>query len=126
MTSPSRSIPVTDPAPLSDWFLVAASFAAPFVSDSSTHYVQAATPAAALEQLAQVYRHPCGLYAAQAYRSADAFHKGEKYLARWLSNHARAIEEAKATVYRSDGPGELTLDGIRHPVQDPKAGAVVS
>jgi hypothetical protein len=109
---------------MTEWFVVAASFAAPFISDPSTHFVTAASPEAALEQLTLEYRHPAGLYAAQVYASAEAFHKGFKPLATWLSNHAQAIEQGTATI-TSHGPGDVTIDGKRQRVPDPKAGRVV-
>ena len=92
-----------------DFFVVANSFAAPFVSDQSTHFVAAYSPDEALEKLADQYAHPCGLYAAACYESADAYHKGEAMLGRWLSYRAQAT--ADATVIRSISPGVVEVDG---------------
>jgi hypothetical protein len=108
-----------------EFFVVANSFAAPFLSDTSEHYVTAETPQAALEQFALDYSHPCGLYAARAYRNVDAFHKREKYLAEWISNHALALEEHKAPYsYLGKGAGSFEIDGVPHEIQDPKGGRV--
>jgi hypothetical protein len=110
-----------------EYFIVANSFAAPFVSDQSTAFRTARTPAGALLDFAATYRHPTGLYAAAAYRSADAYHKREPPLARWLSNQAKAMERRTESSFRHDGdePGSLTIDGKSHAVDDPKAGAIV-
>jgi hypothetical protein len=105
-----------------EYFIVANSFAAPFVSDQSTGFEAASTPVLALSQYADRYKHPAGLYAAQVYASADAYHKGEKPIARWLSNHARRIEEAHPGSICSHGPGSIELDGKAVTVKDPKSG----
>lgn len=110
---------------MTEMFIVANSFAAPFCSDQSTHFVSARTPGAALVQFAKDYTHPFGLYSAVVYESATAYHKGEPALARWLSNHAQAIETRKSMTVLSHGPGSLELDGKAVTVRDPKAGAVV-
>jgi hypothetical protein len=111
-----------------EYFIVAHSFAAPFVSDESMHYIEADTPAKALERMADGYRHPTGLYSADAYASADAYHKNEGPLARWLCNHE--IAKAKATAgstysYFGHGPGDFEVNGQRVSVADPKGGRVV-
>lgn len=67
---------------------MANSFAAPFVSDRSTGYIEAADPARALDELRESYDHPCGLYVALIYASADDWHKDAGPLARWLSPKA--------------------------------------
>lgn len=85
-----------------EFFITARSFAAPFVSDESTHYVDADTAPDALDLLAASYTHPCGLYAAEAWESADAYHKRKDPLARWRSN--RAQEQA-------DPKGGCVVDG---------------
>lgn len=108
---------------MTEWFIVANSFAAPFCSDQSTGFVAATNPRAALLQFAAAYRHPAGLYAADCFASADGYHKGAKPLARWLSNHAAAV--AKATCVRSDEPGHLEIDGKRVIVSNPKDGTVL-
>jgi hypothetical protein len=67
---------------LAEFFITARSFAAPFVSDETERYMEADTAADALELFAVVYSHPCGLYAAEAWESADAYHKRGEPLAR--------------------------------------------
>lgn len=112
-----------------EYFIRTNSFAAPFVSDTGDCYVVADSPSRALAICASEYSHPCGLYAAEAYANADAFHKGEKPLARWLSN--REIAQRQATAGRAAysmfgvSPGEFDVDGVRHVVADPKGGRVV-
>lgn len=77
---------------MSEYFIKAHSFAAPFCSDESPHFIEAETPEAALERLAAEYRHPCGLYSANAYADANAMHKGAKPLSIWRSLVAQEIE----------------------------------
>jgi hypothetical protein len=108
-----------------EYFIIANSFAAPFFSDESTHFVKADSPEAALQQFAEKeYDHPCGLYSAAVYASSDAYHKEKPGLKRWLSNHAAAIEQSEATSVRSDDPGTLVLDGKAVKVTNPKGGKV--
>ena len=95
-----------------EFFVHAASFAAPFFSDESTGYQEGNTAVHALERYAASYKHPAGLYAADAYTSADAYHKGEERLARWLSNKARELEARTAngthSIY-SHGPDTVEI-----------------
>lgn len=70
-----------------EFFITARSFAAPFFSDESTGYVKAESAEAALTKFAAGYSHPFGLYAAEAWESADHYQKSKVPLARWLSNH---------------------------------------
>jgi hypothetical protein len=113
-----------------EFFIRANSFAAPFFSDESTHYVEADTPEAALEALAADYSHPAGLYAAVAYATADAFHKGEEPLAQWLCNKALLIQEqtadkGAASIYSPDAE-HVEISGEKFELADPKGGQVVA
>lgn len=63
-----------------EYFIVAESYPAPFVGDRSFHYAKGYTPDFAAHDFRDTYRHPCGLYTAVVYASADAYHKGEKPL----------------------------------------------
>jgi hypothetical protein len=112
-----------------EYFVITESFAAPFFSDSGNQYVQAETPEAALETVAAAYGHPSGLYAAVCYASADAYHKGEPILAKWLSNHEIAKQEATqhrtAYSYLGHGPGVFEIDGQRVEVENPTGGRLV-
>jgi hypothetical protein len=74
-----------------EYFIVANSFAAPFFSDTSESFVKAHSAPEALEKFAAEYNHPCGLYAADAFKSADAYHKGHAPLSRWRSNKSVGI-----------------------------------
>lgn len=110
-----------------EWFLVGHSFAAPFVSDTGTAFVEADTAAMALELFARAYAHPCGLYSADAYTSATAYHKDRPPTARWLSAHAEEMGrllDAGGCV-SSEGPGVFRVNGKRHEIPHPKAGRVV-
>lgn len=116
--------------PKREYFIRANSFAAPFFSDESSGYMMASTPQEALEKYAKAYKHPCGLYAAACYESADALHKGKEPLARWLSNH----EQEKQRITKGMGsysllghaPGDFEVNGVRHKIKNPKGGSVVS
>lgn len=112
-----------------EYFIVANSFAAPFFSDESTGFVRAESPEAALEQYAETYQHPCGLYAAVAYESADAYHKNERPLAKWLCNHEQQkqrLTEGKGSYsYLGNGPGDFKINGETYKVKNPKGGSVV-
>jgi len=110
---------------MAEFYVEANSFAAPFFSDTSHAYVEAKTPAQALEQFAADYSHPCGLYAATVYSSADARNKGEKPLARWLSNQARQLQGVTGSI-RMDAPGKGEINGEPVEIKDPKVGRVVS
>lgn len=115
---------------MTEFFIFSNSFAAPFFSDSHTGYQHGESAVDALEQYAATYQHPAGLYAAMAYESADAYHKGAKPLATWLCNHERERQRLTADLhsysYLGNGPGDFELNGERHLVADPKAGAVVA
>lgn len=113
---------------MKEYFIVANSFAAPFVSDQSTHFQEGESPEDALTRFARTYRHPAGLYAANAYESADSYHKNGPIVAKWRSNQASAI--AKATEgkgsysLQSNSPGVFSVDGERHSIENPKGGSL--
>ena len=115
---------------MKEFFLVANSFAAPFVSDISTHYRTAETAGAALLDLAKAYGHPAGLYAADCYSSADDYHKGQKPLMRWLCN--QELEKQRVTngmncySYFSERCGSFEINGEAYRVDDPKLGTLVN
>ena len=112
-----------------EFFIVANSFSAPFVSDQSTEFLFHDSPETALECFASMYKHPAGLYAAECYESANAYHKGDKPLARWLCNHEaekqRLTKDLGSYSYLGHGPGEFEINGVRHTVEDPKGGRIV-
>lgn len=114
---------------MAEFFITAQSFAAPFVSDPSDAFVEAETPEAALEQFAADYKHPMGLYSANAYESADAERKGADPLAIYRSNMTQAIERATAELgsYSLLREGNrFELNGEWHEVEDPRGGSVVA
>lgn len=78
---------------MGEFFIVANSNAAPFFSDTMHAYAKGADANAALIAYLATKPHPCGMYAAVAYASADAHHKGEEPLARWLSEKAMGAQK---------------------------------
>ena len=112
-----------------EFFVIANSFAAPFLSDQSSEFVEADTPEDALVRHADNYKHPAGLYSAVCYANADAFHKGRQPLARWLCNHAkeqsRITENMSGYSYLGHGPGNFEINGKHYTVEHPKDGGVV-
>ncbi len=74
---------------MNEYFYVANSFAAPFFSDESTGFIKAETAYKTLLVLKRTYKHPCGLYAANIYESADAYHKNKEPLEKYLSPKAK-------------------------------------
>lgn len=114
---------------MSEWFIYAKSFAAPFVSDDSTDYEEAESAEQALTQFAARYTHPAGLYAATAFTSADAYHKGDKPVALWLCNHEREKQRLTKDLhgysYYGSAPGEFEINGEKHHIDNPMSGSVV-
>ena len=115
---------------MNEYFIVAESFAAPFVSDRSESFWKGETPEAALKDYAQKYSHPAGLYAALLYADANAYHKNAAPLARWLCNHEiekrRLTESLAGYSYLGHGPGDFEINRVRHKVDNPKGGALVA
>ena len=109
---------------MSEWFVVANSFAAPFFSDTSEDYVEGETARDALKLFMEGYKHPFGLFAAVVYESADDYHKGRAPAARWTSNKAVAVEkivkERGAVLFDESGPDGFIADGVRYDI--PKGG----
>ncbi len=77
-----------------EFFIVANSKAAPFVSDTKKTFVDGDTPEQALETFTAGYSHPCGLYSAGVWKDANAYQKNKEPLARYLSDKAQKDEEA--------------------------------
>jgi hypothetical protein len=73
---------------LNEYFVVSRSFQAPLISDTIEEYVKGEDPRATLEMYAADYGHAAGLYAANLYRDADAYHRAEEPLAIWWCNKA--------------------------------------
>jgi len=115
---------------MTEYFIFSNSFAAPFFSDSGTHYVKAESPKKALTKFVASYSHPCGLYAAILYRNADDYHKNKAPLAKWISNHEAAMQKAtkrkSGYSYMGHAPGDFEIDGKRITVDDPKGGRIVA
>lgn len=115
---------------MAEYFVVAESFAAPFVSDRSETFAQGETPESALIAFAENYKHPAGLYAAGLYADANAYHKGAEPLAQWFCNHElekRKLTESLAGYsYLRHGPGDFEINGVRHRIKDPKGGKLLA
>ena len=73
---------------MKEFFILTNSNAAPFVSDTGTGFVRAQTAQEAADKARKSYKHPAGLFALNVYASSDAYHKGQKPLAQWLSKRA--------------------------------------
>ena len=114
---------------MKEYFIVSNSFAAPFFSDTSTGYQAAPHAEKALEVFAEEYKHPCGLFSANVYESADAYHKGEKRLAQWLCNQEIEMQKITAKMsgysYLGHGVGKFRIDEKEYSVENPKDGRVV-
>lgn len=113
---------------MAEYFVKANSFAAPFFSDESTQFIEATTAKEALERFASNYTHPCGLYAAAVWAHSDDFHKGRPALAKWISNHAKALTEETGrhpacSVYVEE-PGRFRVNDAWFDVEDPKGGTI--
>lgn len=116
---------------MNEFFIVATSFAAPFISETTEHYIKAESPEAALEQLAATYAETViktGLYSATAYASHRDYHERKDPRAQWLCNHE--IEKQRLTAgggfsYLGHAPGDFEINGERHKVENPKQGRVV-
>jgi hypothetical protein len=80
-----------------EYFIRANSFAAPFFSDTSEEFVKAPSAQKALDYFVANYKHPCGLYAARAYASADLYHKNpQDFIAEYLSQEAEFAQVSVA------------------------------
>jgi hypothetical protein len=113
---------------MAEYFVVTNSFAAPFFSDTDTQFVEAESAEAALLKVAATYKHPAGLYAADAYGNANEFHHNTEPMARWLCNHE--IEKRSITAsmngysYLGHAPGSFDINGQRHDIPNPKEGRI--
>lgn len=111
------------------YFIVANSFAAPFFSDQSTSFIEAATEVEALLQFKAKYSHPAGLYSANCYASADAYHGGQPQLAQWLCNHEiekqRLTKDISGYSFLGHEPGRFEINRVMHVVENPKEGQIV-
>lgn len=111
------------------FFIHAESFAAPFVSDASEHYIEAETPKEALEKLAEEYDHSCGLYSAACYESAEVYFNKEEPLAKWLCNFElakrSATKELDRDIFLGYSPDLFEIDEEPFAVLNPREGRVI-
>jgi len=112
-----------------EYFIITNSFAAPFFSDTDQYYVKGKNPLDALQEAVKKYKHPCGLYAANLYQSADDFHKNKKRLAYYICN--LVIEQERLTknlggysiLHDRDSGGEfIKINDKKHYITNPKGG----
>jgi hypothetical protein len=113
---------------MNEYFIIANSFAAPFVSDTSEGYETGNNAKEALRKYVEKYTHPAGLYSARCYASADDYHKGKPFLAEYLSNHERALQKATKNKgsysYMGNGAGDFEIDHKRIKVENPREGRI--
>lgn len=114
---------------MQEFFIDANSNAAPFFSDNVSKFVTANTPEEALLNFISSKPHPCGIYAAVAYKSSYAKMKGEKPIARWLCNFAiqkdKLTEGISAYGFTRFSDSEMEIDGQRHFIENPTEGQIV-
>ncbi len=72
-----------------EYFIRSYSFAYPFFSNEAFSYCLGEMPEDAIGKFRASYKHPAGLYSAEVYLNADAYHKKEKPLYTWLSKEAQ-------------------------------------
>lgn len=103
-----------------EFFIHYVTFPAPFFGEQGQVYQEADTAQEALEIAAE------GMYRAEAYENADALHKKQEPLARYMSN--RALAESKATTLMFMGwDGDacvLELDGVVTRVENARQGVL--
>lgn len=73
---------------MEEYFIVANSFAAPFVSDTSEAWWNGTDPEDALLAFRKEYKHPAGLYCAYLYKDANDYKKKKQPLASFMSQEA--------------------------------------
>ncbi len=114
---------------MSEYFIKGTTFAAPFVSEDVSGFIEASDPSEALHTFVGKYKNGVGIYAAKAYTSADDYHKSKEPLATWLSNHEIAKRSATtgkgSYTYMGNGPGDFEIDGKQIHVDNPKDGSIV-
>lgn len=71
---------------MNEYFIVAHSFAAPFVSETTHEHVAAYNPVEALSRFRRDYDHFAGLHSATCYASEDAMLNGARPLIRYLAD----------------------------------------
>jgi hypothetical protein len=112
-----------------EYFIVANTFAAPFVSDRCEAFEEAESPEAALLAYVNRFSHPARLFAAAVYQSATDYHKDKGPLATWLCNHEiakrKAVQGKKRYSCVSLGPGRFKIDGDLIVVKNPFDGQIV-
>jgi len=114
---------------MTEYFIVANSKAAPFFSDTSTHFVTASNPTVALKQFKETYKHSCGLYAAVLFANSDAYHKSQKPIAKWVCNFE--LEKQKVTkdlgcyLYMGIDKNTFEVNNVKYTIKNPDGGETI-
>ncbi len=113
-----------------EYFIIGNTFAAPFFSDTLKRFIKAETPEKALMKFIEECTHPCGIYSANCYESADACEKNEKPLSKWLCNleieQQNITKDKGAYSYLNKGEGILVIDGEEHKIDNWKEGKLLT
>ncbi len=110
------------------YFIITNSHAAPFFSDADEYYVKGKDPKDAMEKAVKNYSHPCGLYAANLYLNADAYHQKKKPLVTWQCNKEIKKQEITKKMgcfsYLGISNNHFKINGIDYFVDDPNGGQI--
>lgn len=110
---------------MKEYFVKGNSFAAPFVSDTLKGFIKGNTPKEALTKFIDKCTHPCGVYSANIYASANHYEKGKKPLSRYLCNLALKIKEIDGTFLLNKGNGVIEIDHIEYTVEKWNEGKII-
>lgn len=112
-----------------EFYIHGSSFAAPFVGDTISKYIESETAHDALLTFVASRPHPFGVYAANAYLSADHMNKGESAISVYRSNKElakqRVTKGMSSYEYQGGGPDRMTIDGVTYKIDDPTGGKVL-
>ncbi len=115
---------------MSEYFIKATTFPAPFISETVSKFVEAPSPEKALERFVAEFQWEVGVYAANCYTDANSEHKGQEPLAQWLCNKEIAHREATKDLkgghsYYSESPERFRINGEWFTVDNPKQGRCI-
>jgi hypothetical protein len=105
------------------YFVFANSFAAPLVSDRSMGYISSENAESVMLDFVETYNHPCGLYSANLYKSADDYYQNLPPLVEWRSNYA-IMTDGVVGFIRIIGPNSIAVNGIIRTCENPKDGKI--
>jgi hypothetical protein len=111
------------------YFIHSNSFAAPWFSDEGHSFQIGDSPEDALLKFKASYSHPCGLFAAMCYASADDYHEGKSPLAKWLCNSQierdRITKDMHGFSFLGEGPERFRINDTWYDIENPKEGRVL-